>query len=151
MKYLNKTHATNGVLETVISSIPTGAKSPEEILETLDRYDIDWYVTDKGTLMIRYWQVGAEEFVSGEQAAIIRSGRPSPGEGNELDWLNKNLQNIREEYGGQWVAIHGSEIVAAAPNLPELMNQTSGLDRPLITFIPEDPIVWTFTYAYEEF
>jgi len=32
-----------------------------------------------------------------------------------------------------------------------LMDQTSGLDRPLITFIPEDPIVWTFTYAYEGF
>lgn len=151
MKYPNRTYASNEVSETVVSSTLTGAKSPEEILRTLDRFDIDWYVTEEGTLMIRYWQVGAEEFVSQEQVAIIRATRSSPKEGDELDWLGKNLQSIREQYGGRWVAIYRSEIVTSATNLPELMNQTSELDRPLITFIPEDPIVWTFTYACQGF
>jgi hypothetical protein len=27
------------------------------------------------------------------------------------------------------------------------MNQISEYDRPLITFIPAEPVVWTFTYA----
>ena len=51
--------------------------------------------------MIKYWQIGAEDFVSPEQAAIIRSDRPSPEQGDELDWLSKNLANVCGPYSGQ--------------------------------------------------
>ncbi len=134
-------------LGTIISSAPSGAKSVEETLKSLDDYGIEWHVTEEGTLMIRYWQVGAEQFAPPEQAAIIRTGKSSPEQGDELDWLSKNLENIREEYGGQWIAVHGGEIVAGAPNLPDLMSQTCELDMPFITFIPAEPVVWTFAYA----
>ena len=137
--------------KTVVTSIfASGAKSPEsleEFLSALDKFGIEWFVTEKGTLMIKYWQIGAEDFVSPEQTAIIRSDRPSPEQGDELNWLSKNLQNIRGRYGGLWVAVYNNEIIAAAPDLPDLIRQIGGFDRPLITFIPAEPVVWTFTYA----
>lgn len=134
--------------KTILSLISaSGAKSPQEFLETLDKIGIEWYVTEKGTLMIKYWQIGAEDFVPSEQAAVIRSDRPSPDQGDELDWLSKNLPNVRGRYGGQWVAVYNNEIIAAAPELPDLIRQIGGFDRPLITFIPAEPVVWTFTYA----
>jgi len=134
--------------KTILSLISaSGAKSPQEFLETLDKIGIEWYVTEKGTLMIKYWQIGAEDFVPSEQAAVIRSDRPSPDQGDELDWLSKNLPNVRGRYGGQWVAVYNNEIIAAAPDLPDLIRQIGGFDRPLISFIPAEPVVWTFTYA----
>lgn len=133
-------------LRNIIVSTSTGAKSPEEVLESLTKFGIDWHVTEEGTLMIRYWQIGAE-FVSPEKAALIRSTRRSPEQSDELDWLSKNLQSIRLKYAGQWIAICSNRIVAAATDLPNLMNQIIQFDRPFITFIPADQIVWTFTYA----
>lgn len=134
-------------LKNIIVSTSTGAKPPQEILEDLTRFDIDWHVTEEGTLMLRYWRIEAEGFVSPEQAAIIRSTTQSPDQSDELDWLSKNLQSIRQDYAGQWIAICGNRIVAAATDLPNLMNQISQFDKPFITFIPADQIVWTFTYA----
>ena len=134
--------------KTILSLISaSGAKSPQEFLETLDKIGIEWYVTEKGTSMIKYWQIGAEDFVPSEQAAVIRSDRPSPDQGDELDWLSKNLPNVRGRYGGQWVAVYNNEIVVAASDLSDLIRQIGGFDRPLITFIPAEPVVWTFTYA----
>lgn len=139
--------------ETVLDSqitekyVLTSGKSPEEVLSLLGKYGIEWHVTEEGTLMIKYWQVGAEDFVPIEHAAIIRASSPSPEQSDKLDWLSKNMQNIRSEYGGQWVAVYDDRIVASAQLLPELMNQILEYDRPLITFIPAEPVVWTFTYA----
>ena len=131
----------------IIISTPTRAKSPEETLESLTEFDIDWYVTEEGTLMIRYWQIAAEDFVSQEQAAEIRLTRQSPEQSDKLDWLSKNLQSIRSKYAGQWIAIYDNRIVAAATNLPDLMNKVIEFDRPFITFISSDQVVWDFTYA----
>lgn len=148
MKSSIRTYTQVGSQKTIVRLISaSGTKSPKEFLETLDKIGIEWYVTEKGTLMIKYWQIGAEDFVPFEQAAIIRSDRPSPEQGDELDWLSKNLPNVRGRYGGQWIAVYNNEIVAAAPDLPDLIRQIGGFDRPLITFIPAEPVVWTFTYA----
>jgi hypothetical protein len=148
MKSSIRTYTQVESQKTIVRLISTsGTKSPKEFLETLDKIGIEWYVTEKGTLMIKYWQIGAEDFVPSEQAAIIRSDRPSPEQGDELDWLSKNLPNVRGRYGGQWIAVYNNEIVVAAPDLPDLIRQIGGFDRPLITFIPAEPVVWTFTYA----
>jgi hypothetical protein len=146
MRYF-KTHDEIGGLKVFVTSVSTGAKSPEEILEALGKYGIEWHLTEEGTLMIRYWQVAAEGFVSPEKAAVIRSRTSPPGQGSELDWLSKNLQRVREEYGGQWVAVYDDRIVAADRNLSNLMTQIGEFDKPLITFIPSEPTVWTFTYV----
>jgi len=147
MKFTIKTSERIGELKTTISSFATETKSPEEVLEILDRFGIESFVTEEGDLLIKIWQVGKEDFVSPEHAVIIRSKRPSPEQSDELDWLNKHLEDIRREYGGQWIAIYENEIVAVAPTLPSLLNQIAEFDKPFITFIPPEPIVWTFTYA----
>jgi len=142
-----RTHEEFGELKAFLTPVSTGAKSPEEMLESLGKYGIEWYITEESTLMIRYWQVGAEGFVSPEKAAVIRSKTSPPGQGNQLDWLSKNLQRVREEYGGQWIAVYDDRIVAADRNLSDLMNQIGEFDKPLITFIPSEPTGWTFTYV----
>lgn len=134
-------------LKGLIKSISTSTEAPEEVLESLQGMGIESYVTEEGDLMIRYWQVGAESFFPPEQAAIIRTKRPSPENSDKLDWLSKNLQRIRAEYVGQWIAIINNEVVASASTLPDLMNQITNYGTPFITFIPSEPIVWNFTYA----
>jgi len=148
MKYSTKVYEDiKAVKTTTITSVCTGAKSPEEVFETLDRLGFESYVTKEGDLWVKSWQIGAEGFVSPGQVAVIRSNRPSLERVDKLDWLSKNLQNIRGRYSDQWVAVYSNEIIAAASNLPDLMSQIGGFDRPLITFIPAEPVVWTFTYA----
>lgn len=147
MKYSVDDSQASESVKSILDSIPTSGMPYEEVLRTLDKIGIEWQVTEEGDLLVRCWQVGAEGFVYREEAAVIRSSRPSPKQGEELDWLSRNLQEVRERYGGQWVAISGNEIAAAAPNLPDLMSQITELDRPFITFIPSGPVIWTFTYA----
>jgi hypothetical protein len=136
-----------GDFKNVIESMSIEAQSPTEFLAALDRIGIESYVTEEGHLMIRYWQIGAEDFVPSEQASIIRTSRPLPDQGDNMDWLSKNLQTIRQEYGGEWVAVYNERIVASSSTLPDLMNQIEEYDRPLITLIPAGPVIWTFTYA----
>jgi hypothetical protein len=146
-----RAHEVTSDLKTIVTSVVSmGAKSPEEalvLLERLDRIGIESSVTEAGDLFIRYWTIGAQGFVNPEHAAVIRSKRPPLEQTDKLDWLSKNLANIRRQYGGQWVAIYGNQVVAASPNLPDLINQVTEFDRPLVTFIPQEPVVWTFTYA----
>jgi len=133
--------------KNVIESMSIEAQSPTEFLAALERIGIGSYVTEEGHLMIRYWQIGAEDFVPPEQASIIRTSRPLPDQGDNMDWLSKNLQTIRQEYGGKWVAVYNERIVASSSTLPDLMNQIEEYDRPLITLIPAGPVIWTFTYT----
>jgi len=137
-------------VKTYFGSISTGAKNPEEVLEDLNRLGIEWFVTEGGALAIKYWQF-YEGFVHPEQAAIIRSSMPCPEQGEQIDWLSKNLQNIRREFGGQWVAIHENKIATSARSLPELLNKIARIDKPLVTFIPAEPVVWNFTYDIKGF
>ena len=130
----------------LIDSTLDSELSPEETLETLERTGIDCYLTEEGTLAVKIWQF-FEGFVSPEEAAVIRPNRSFPEEASELDWLSRNLQTIRAEHGGQWVAISGNEIAASASSLPDLMTQITGLDKPFITFISSEPAVWNFVYA----
>lgn len=137
----------NSSIKNIIVSTSTGFKTPEEALDALSKMGVDCYVTREGDLMYNYWQVGATGFVSPEKAAIIRSTRESPEQSDELDWLSKNLLSIQHNYAGQWIAICENRIVASANDLPSLMNQITQLDKPFITFIPADNIVWNFAYA----
>lgn len=136
-----------GDFKNVIESMSIEAQSPTEFLAALDRIGIESYITEEGHLMIRYWQIGAEDFVPPEQASIIRTSRDLPDQGDNMDWLSKNLQTIRQEYGGKWVAVYNERIVASSSTLPDLMNQIEEYDRPLITLVPAGPVIWTFTYA----
>ena len=147
MKYTTQTYEQVGDLKTIIESISVAAKSPEDVLATLNRLGIESYITETGDLLIRYWQIGAENFVTPEQAAIIRTAKPLPDQSDNMDWLSGNMQSIRKEYSGKWIAVHNDMVVASAYSLPDLINQIAEYDRPLVTFIPTEPVVWNFTYA----
>lgn len=155
MRESARTFEKIGELKTTLTSgASTGAKSLEQALDTLDtldRFGTESFVTEEGDLWIKFWEIEAEDFVSPEHAAVIRSKRIAPEGTDKLDWLSKNLTHIRSQYGGQWVAIHSNAVVAAALNLSHLMDQIAEYDRPLITFIPAESVVWTFTYAHQKF
>jgi hydroxymethylpyrimidine pyrophosphatase-like HAD family hydrolase len=138
---------TGEVLRSIISS----GKPPEEVLSTLDQWGIDWYVTEGGSLMIKSWQVAAEDFVDPQKASEIRSARPLDNDSKQLEWLSKNLERLRDHYGSTWIAIHDEKVVADGRTVSELMEKIKGVDRPFITFIPSEPIVWTLAYGDERF
>lgn len=138
-------------LHILLRSITTGAESPEEIIRELSRVGIECYVTPTGDLMYRYWQLASQGFVSPEQAGILRTSMRTPERSNPLDWLSENLQDVQRQYAGQWIAIYGNGVVAAAITLPELMPRLAGYDSPFVTYIPSETIVWDFVYGLENF
>lgn len=137
-----------GKINKIFDVVSTGANSAEAIMAHLDKIGLEPFVTGKGDLAIKCWQI-IEGFVSEEQAAIIRSTRSSPAEGSEMDWLSENLQSVQERHAGQWIAVGDNEIVASAPTLPELLTLIGDIDKPFVTFIPAEPVVWTFTYGIQ--
>lgn len=146
MKYPLKFSVSTKETERLEADL-SGAETPERLLTLLDKFGVDWYVSEEGTLLVKYWQISAEDFVPPEKALVIRSNMPAPSQSNNLDWLSKNLENVRAEYGGRWVAIADERVVAAASDLSQLLSQISEYEEPFITFISPEPVIWTFTYA----
>jgi hypothetical protein len=138
-----------GHTKEIIESVVTSGLPPEEVVKQLDSYGIEWYVTEEGDLMLRYWQVGAEDFVPTEHVARIREGRTAPQEATSLEWVSRNLADLRARFAGQWIGIANGEVVASAASLPELLARlrAGGVEKPLITEIPAGPIVWHTAYA----
>ena len=123
--------------------------NPEEVISSLEKFNIEWHVTKEGSLMVKSWRIVADKFVSRERAAIIRAKRSSTIEGNTMDWIGNNLEALRNEYGGKWIAIYDREVVRSATQLNELLTEIKELDRPFITFIPAEQVVWNFAYVHK--
>ena len=142
------TSSIGGAVKTILASKATSGASPEEILQKLNSYGIEWYITEQGDLMIKYWQVGAEDFVSPEQVGTIQKQAP-PAEATSLEWVSAHLPELRQHYGGRWVAIAGNAVAASAPTLPQLLDKINqlGIERPFVTEIPVGPITWMTTFA----
>ncbi len=140
-------NTTAGPVMEILRSVVTGSRSTEEVLEQLDSCGVDWYITHEGTLMIRYWQVGAEGFVSPEQVGTLKRGN-TPADGPALEWVSQNLEALRQQYAGRWIAVSKNQIVAHAPSLPELLTLIpTDVERRFVTQIPGTPVVWHTTYA----
>lgn len=135
------------ISETIVSSLATSGKTPEENLDSLSSFDIKWHISETGALWIKYWQVGAEDFVPPEKAMEIRSLEEPEQEHRELDWLSVNLQLLRDQYPDRWVAISNNEVIEAANTLNELIQILPENVSPFITFIPSEPVVWDFAYG----
>jgi hypothetical protein len=144
---MHQTASVDEVAKLTIESVPTSGLSPEEILQRLDSYGVEWYLTEQGDLMVKSWQVGAEGFVSPERVGTIQIG-PVPAEASSLQWVSHNLAELRQQHAGQWVAVVGEQVAAAAPTLPLLLDRVGelGIDRPFLTEIPAGPITWITTY-----
>jgi hypothetical protein len=138
-------------LEKLIESVVTGGTSPAEILKQLTSCGIEWHLTEKGDLMIKYWRVGAESFAPAEHVARLREGGKMYDETNALEWVSSHLSELRREYAGKWLAVVDGRVAAASDNLPALLQmlEAEGIERPFITEIPAQPIVWATAYAYQ--
>lgn len=134
-------------IEQIVSTV--AGRSPEETLEALDRYGIQWHVSERGDLLVRSWQVVERAFVSPEQAAEIRGGREMAKEADYLEWLSSNLEELRRLYAGQWIAIAHGEVIASAPTLPELVEaaEATGVVSPFVTFMAEQETTWDMAYG----
>ena len=140
---------TGAPTKEIVESLVTSSLAPEEILSRLDSYGIEWYLTEKGDLMIKYWQVGAQDFAPVEHIGRIREGQTVPREANMLEWLSDHLRDLQINYAGQWIAVVHNQVLAASNDLPDLLQQirSSGIEHPFITQIPARRVIWTTTYA----
>lgn len=133
----------------IVESAVTSGLTPEETLRRLESAGINWYITDQGDLMIRYWQVAAEGFVSPEHVGRIQIGRAAPEEASALEWVSRHLSELRSRHAGQWIAVAEDRVMATDPDLGGLLDQlrTARVERPFITQIPAGPITWITAYA----
>ncbi len=134
---------------TIVESVLTGSGSPEEILERLNKLDIESYITEKGDLMIKYWQVVAENFVPAERVAQFRTRTAAPSGAESLEWISKHLSELQANYGDKWIAVAGDQVIASADDLPRLVEALDELniDNPFVTQIPAGPIIWHTLYT----
>ena len=141
-----------GATEENVRSAVTGSRPPEEILNQLDSYGIEWYVTDQGDLLIRSWQVAAEDFVPAERVAEVRQDHTIPDDADALEWVSANLEQLTREYAGNWIAISNNEVVAASTTLQELLSliEAQSIQNPFLTRVPETPIIWETAYANKD-
>jgi len=132
-----------------ITVTPVTGQPPEEILRTLERFNIEWNISDEGHLMIRTWQVVARDFVTRDQAVQLRQARSIPPEADALGWVSSHLGELQSRYGGQWVGIAQGRVLASAATLQDLMAELGrvGARDPFITQIPAGEIVWHTTYV----
>lgn len=141
--------AVGGATKKILESGVTSGLSAEEILKQLDSYGIDWYVTEKGDLMIRYWQLGAEDCLPIERTARIRENQTTPREASALEWLSRHLREIRTQYTNRWIAIVDDQVVVDAGDLTSLLQriEDARIESPFVTFIPGEPIIWATAYG----
>ena len=60
----------------------------------------------------------------------------------EMNWLEAHGDELIEKYAGKWVAVQGSELVAVADDVVELLERAraAGHEHPLVTGVPTEPI-----------
>ena len=132
----------------IVRAVVTAGGRPEDIRQQLDSLGIEWHIAESGDLWIRSWQVVAEDFVSREQVAQIQGSHAPPTQASDLEWVSRSLPELEAKYAGQWIAVDRGKVVAAATDLPGLLQQTAelGVDSPFITQIPSEPVTWTMAY-----
>lgn len=142
------TSIAGGNTKDIIQAVVTGSARPEDIIHHLDSIQLDWYLTESGDLMVKFWQVVVEDFVPRYQVAHIRGSHTPPTQASDLEWVSTNLPELEARYAGQWIAVDRRKVVAAATDLPGLLQQIAelGVEGPFITRIPSEPVVWTTAY-----
>jgi predicted trehalose synthase len=56
----------------------------------------------------------------------------------EAAWLDEHRDSLRERLPGEWVAVHGSELVSHGADLDSVMSEAKarGIDLPMVVMIP---------------
>ena len=72
-----------------------------------------------------------------------------PDDADALEWVSAHLEELTRQYPGKWIAVSNSQVVAFSTNLSDLLRDLAprGLHRPLLTEVPEEPVVWKTAYA----
>jgi P2-related tail formation protein len=140
------TNAAAPRIESITVPLAQGL-GPQQVLEQLASLGVEYFVTEQGDLWIKSWQVAAERFVSPAEVPLLQqAGSPAA---DPLNWVSEHLEQLRAQYPGQWIAVVGNQVQAAAPTLPALLALVSaqGLQKPFVTQVPAGEITWTMTYA----
>lgn len=142
--------STENLRKTYTESGITSSSPQEELLRQLDQFGVEWYITDEGTLRIKYWQIGAENFAPFEQIAELRKGGHILTEADAMEWVSRHLDKLRAQYAGNWIAVVDNEVVAASSDFSDLLAQMEArrIEKPFITQIPAQQIVWDTAYAH---
>lgn len=127
----------------------TGGGTPEEVIDALNEYGVSWHLTQGGELWIRSWSIAAEDFAPPEDVPALRAENPAEHAIDDLDWVSRNLNQLRDQYGGQWIAVMDGAVIASNPLLPGLVAQLEeqDVDGPFITQVPAEDVVWETAYA----
>lgn len=132
----------------IVRAVVTAGGRPEDIRQQLNSLGIEWHIAESGDLWIRSWQIGAEDFVPRELVAQIQESSTPPTQASNLEWVSRNLTELEARYAGQWIAVDCGKVVAAATDLPGLLQQIAelGAEGPFITQIPSEPVTWTTAF-----
>jgi hypothetical protein len=141
---------TADVTKAIIASSVAADSGYRQVLAQLESLGVEWFVTNQGDLMVKSWQVVSEGFVSPGEVPFI--GQHAPPEADPLNWVSAHLEELRAQYPGQWIAVVGNQIQAAAPTLPALLAlvNAQGIQSPFVTQIPAGDITWNLTYAGQD-
>src|SRR6266508_4652517 len=94
-----RTATVGDQVKRCLESASTSSLDPEEVIEKLNSMKVEWWITDAGDLFIKYWQLGAEDFMPPEHVARVRSEKMPPPDADKLEWVSSQLGTLREEYG----------------------------------------------------
>jgi hypothetical protein len=77
-----------------------------------------------------------------EQVKARDRAQPTPGENGDDDTRARRLEWLkshREEYGGQYVALDGAQLIAVGPNYPNAREKALAAGKPnaFVTYLPK--------------
>lgn len=149
MRLARDSQSTEISFKSYIESGITSSSPQEDLLRHIDQLGVEWYLTEEGTLWIKYWQIAADDFAPTEQIAQLRQGGQELSEADAMDWMSKHLPELKERYAGKWIAIVDCQVMADSEDISDLIDQvrTRQIENPFITQIPAEPIVWNTAYA----
>ena len=55
-------------------------------------------------------------------------------------WLEQNRETLLKEHPDQWVAVKDKQVIASAPELPDLLSQLSDPAHTSIEFLTREPL-----------
>jgi len=90
-----------------------------------------------------------QDMLQPKYSEVATREHQAQGDVDPLDWIAENLDELIERYPDTWIAVSQGEVVASSRDPADLKAQidASGIERPLITEIPSEPIVWDTAYA----
>lgn len=145
--------ATGPAVFEALREVEAGEMTPFANLDALDASEVEWYVSEVGDLFVWFWQAAIEGFVSDADIEVVRerkATRPEE-ESSNLEWYSRNQEDLRNRYGGQWIAVVAGGVVAHEADFGRLLEATRrfGVERPFVVQVPVQPPVGKMTFGHK--